>query len=732
MIKKLVYFVSFFLLFNLTSGAQESENSEIHKWLDVTKIFGIEPVGIQWHSSGDFCAFLWNESGDDSREIYIYYPSGNKREKLTDTVEIEIQNRLPDESSAEKLKSRSKMRTQGISEFVFHPKTKQIYFVYDRDIYKISINDKKPERVTRTVEEESCIKISPDGKWLSFVRGNNIWLLGLEGGSEIQLTDTGSDTMINGRAVYPKPILPEEKSAYEWNGISSGLAFITTDISPLTNRSGINSFYKSLNESLVPNILSPIPRYKVSTVFLRDYKISQLKTGDYGESYIRKILWRPVSLDLLILQEDRKFKKVGYYIVNTYSAESKLIFEEKDEKAVNPENRFVAFSQDGAVLYLTSEEDGWNHLYSLGVKTEEKRQLTKGNWEITGLEGVDEKNNIYITTTRIRPNQRHLEKVSPDTGLIEQVTFVEGCHSCVPSPSFSDALDFFKGNFVSGDLYYFAFNRPYQRSRITSPPVPNYNDLPISEPRYITFKNHKDGGLIFARMWSPKHPGADASPAIIMLKDEYSQPAVLRSFFKKDIRPNLLTAKGYYVLELDQRGTSGYGKKWRTDNYMRAGENDAEDILSGAEYLASQQEIDPNRIGLIGTGYGAYLALWLTGKDHGPFKTIVAANPMVLWNMYDTRFMQSVFGDPTDENRSYKNFELNSFTNDFNHDLLIILNSDINSESAVYTNQYFKQMLSDGARFELRYTDNDTTSPTWLEDKYKFIEEIQNYLGENL
>jgi dipeptidyl-peptidase-4 len=732
MIKKLWFLVFFISLFHLAAMSQEMDKSEIRKWLDESQIFGIEPIELTWHSSGDVCAFLWNESGQNYLDIYIYYPSGNKRERLTDSVELEIQNRLLNEDRSEKMKPKSEIKTAGISEFVFHPKKKQIYFLYGEDIYKIDINDKKPERVTRTVEEESCIKISPDGKWLSFVRTNNIWILGIEGGNEFQLTDTGSETIINGRTVYPVPGLPGEKAAYEWNGISSGLAFITTDISPVSTQMGAQRFYKALKESLIPNPFSPIPKYEVNTVFLRNFKNTKINTGEHGEYYIRKIQWRPVSLDLLVLYEDRKCKRVAYYLVNTFSGQNKLIFEEQDPKAVNLDNRFTAFSQNGTTLYLTSEEDGWNHLYSLGIKSPEKRQLTKGEWEITGIEGVDNKNNIYVTTTRIRPNQRHLEKVSPDTGLIEQVTFVEGCHKCLPSPSFSDALDFFKGNFISGDLYYFAFNRPYQRNRITSPPIPNYNNLIINEPRYVTFNNRKDGGLIFARIWSPANFNGEASPAVILLKDEYSQPSVLRSLFKKDVSPNILTGRGYYVLELDQRGTSGYGKKWRTDNYMRDQELDIEDIISGCEYLASLKEIDAKRIGVLGSGYGAYLTSLLMMKNQGPFRIAVAINPLLSWEKYDTRFVESVFGNPSTENDAYKNFELSKDAEDINSKLLIILKSDRNNDRSILINQYFQQMLSKGAHFDIKYFPAEKTSDDRLEERYRFVEEILNYLHENL
>lgn len=191
MIKKLWFSIFFVTLFHLAAISQETDESEIRKWLDESQIFGIEPIELKWHNNGDVCAFLWNEDGQSYLDIYIYYPSSNKRERLTDSVELEIQNRLLDEDRSDKTKTKSEIKTYGIAEFVFHPKKKLIYFLYDKDIYRVDLDDKKPERITRTVEEESCIKISPDGKWLSFVRANNIWILGIDGAYEIQLTDTG-------------------------------------------------------------------------------------------------------------------------------------------------------------------------------------------------------------------------------------------------------------------------------------------------------------------------------------------------------------------------------------------------------------------------------------------------------------------------------------------------------------------------------------------------------------
>lgn len=730
--KKIIIAVCFLAIIQSSPFSQQSENKTLEKWVDTARTFSKDPVDIKWHNSGDLLAFLWNENGDNFYDIYSFNPSDKKRERLTDSIALEMKRRYPDDTEQKSIAQTSGIKTAGITEFVWHPKNKDVYFIFAGDIYRLSTEDKKVTQVIRTVAQESCIKLSPDGKWISFIRANDIWVLGLENGSEIQLTDTGSDFIINGRFVYPKWKTPEQKPAYEWNSLSSAIAFITTDISQAAPGFNADKFYQGLADSSIPNPFTPIPKYKVSAVFLHNFKTVQLTPETNTDKYITKILWRPVSLDLLILQEDRTIKKVSYLLVNTFTADSRLLLTEENPQSVNTENRFVLFSKEGTTLYYTSEEDGWNHLYSLNIKNTEKRKITNGEWEITALQGIDNKKNIYLTTTRIRPNQRHLEVVSADSGIIEQITYIEGCHRCILSPSFTEAAEFFESNFIAGDMFYFAFNRPYNRFRITSPDDQAFSGLLINEPRYITINSIKDDGRIYARLWQPTNNIEEPSPAIILIKNSYSMPTVLRTLDKKDIFSQIFTEQGYYILELDHRGTSGYGKKWRTDNYERNGELDRWDIMSGLEYLESQPFIDHNRIGLMGSGYGAYLTLQLISKNNASFRAALAFNPLLLWEKYDTRFVESVFGHPSMDNNAYKNFEITSNISDLNSKLLVLINSDRSNDRQILLNQYFIKLLEDSASFDLRYFSEDKLNEKNYDERIRIISEILAFFKEKL
>lgn len=729
--KKYLFILACFLLvLHLGAVSQETTESSLEAWIDTAKTFGIDPIDIKWHISGDMFAFLWNDSGADFYDIFTFIPSNKKLEKTIDSIDLEISKRFPDEKKENAIRHRNEVRTSGITEYTWHPAKKEVFFIFNADILKIDVEDKIVAQVTRTVDAESCIKISPDGKWLSFIRSNNIWLLNLEGGSEIQLTDTGSELLINGKYIYPPSQDPGVKPAYEWNSLSSAIAFITTDISQAAPGFSAEKFFQGLGEASLPNPFTPIPRYEVNSIFLNNYKIQKMKLPQGNDYYIRKIIWRPVSFDLLVWQEDRKMKEASFYLANAFNSETRLLMTERDAQTINPHYRFAAFSKNGTKLFFTSEEDGWNHLYSFDIKNSQKQQITKGEWEITGLQGLDEKNNIFVTTTRIRPNQRHLEMIMNDSGAIEQLTFQEGCHRCYPSPSFSDAADLYEGNFIAGDMYHFVFNRPYQRHRITSPPKDRFSGLMINEPKYITIDNMRDGGRIFSRIWQPTTNTNERAPAIILLKNDYSSPTILRSLDKKDLMPQILSEHGYYVLELDTRGTLGYGKNWRTSNYMRKNELDVLDVLSCAEYLSSEPYIDPDRIGLMGSGYGAYLAIILMSKYSSSFRVGIAIDPLVFWEKYDTRFVESVLGNPTVENKIYSDFEISKYIGDIKSKLLLMIDSSRTRERSILVNQYFSRLLESEASFELRYFLKENKDNN--EEKIRITKDILAYLTENL
>jgi dipeptidyl-peptidase-4 len=461
MVKKLIMIFS--LLIICCYLPAETMNWTIEKWQQIPNILGTVPRAVQWSADGETAAFLWNNEGYEILDIYLYYPYKKKLVKLTDVVTLNTTTDIQSDRNAAQIKERMRIEGSGITSYVWHPDSNNIYFPYKGDVYRINIEEGTTTGITRTAAEELDPKISPDGKWLSFIRANDIWLLDLKKGNEIQLTTTGSETILNGIGDYIALEELERYSSYFWSPRSDAILYVSADTSPVRELiiPDYRGDYVKYVKQRRPRAGEPNAVQKVYTVSLNDPQpvLLDLLAQD-DEYYVTRLRWSPDASTVLILKESRDLKKVDFILSSPASSQSKILYTETDQKWVNIRNQFTLFSKDSKAIYFTSEKSGFNHLYSLDIESGTEQMLTQGKWEITEINGIDKDDGIYFTSTRISPSQRHLDLYDTEDNRIIQKTFVEGWHSCNLSPNFNDVVEIYSSNILPGELYHFSLSEP--------------------------------------------------------------------------------------------------------------------------------------------------------------------------------------------------------------------------------------------------------------------------------
>ena len=702
--KKVLWFSLSVLLAFSAFGIGDSNKWSIDKWQQKPSILGTQPRAVKWSHDSEYCAFLWDSDGYDIYDIFAYSVRKNSFKRLTDVSELKAGSSPRQEKKQSEIKERMRVHGGGISSYVWHPKKNDIYFPFMGDIFKVSVDKGNVERITRTAAEELDPKISPSGEWLSFVRSNDLWLLNLTKGGEIQLTDSGSETILNGVSDYISLEELGRYSAYEWGPIGNAIAYVTADVSPVRKLTipDYRGKYVSVKEQRRPRAGGANPEYTVNVVFIRDGKKIKIDIGDEKDFYITGLLWDPVGRYLLVLKESRDLKTVYFYQADSLTGEAEIINIEKDIKWVNIHNQFFRFSSDGDRLYYTSEREGWNHLYELNLNNRTEKKLTKGNWEITDINYIDRSNNIYFTSTRISPHQRHLEKLIIKTSKIEQLTYVEGWHECMVSPDGESAVELYQNNDKPGDLYYFKMNSSYKRTRITYSQNEEFDEMMINEPAFLTMKSRADGKMIFARMWRPERPEPRYRyPAVITIHGGGYSQSVRRAWRYTDIFHSILTNRGFIVLDIDYRGSFGYGREWRTDVYKRVGDIDLEDIMTGVEYLKSLPYVNSDRIGVWGWSYGGFLTCMAMFKKGKHFKAGVAVAPVCRWENYDSHYTEERFGKPQENRVIYRRGSPISYAKNLNGNLLLIhgvIDDNVHFQDTV---QLAEELINRNKKFDI-------------------------------
>jgi dipeptidyl aminopeptidase/acylaminoacyl peptidase len=321
----------------------------------------------------------------------------------------------------------------------------------------------------------------------------------------------------------------------------------------------------------------------------------------------------------------------------------------------------IEFLPDNKRVSFLSERDGWMHLYTLDVSTEgaKPKQLTSGKWEITSSELARDGKKFYITSTEEHPGERHLYTVPIDGGARVKVTSMVGSNQSEVSPDESTLGLVYSYSTKPPEVFVMP-NTPGAAARqVTTTPVEAFRSFKWIDPKVITFKA-RDGVDVYARLFTPEMIGAkrDASrPGVVFVHGAgYAQNAhkYWASYFREYMFHNLLASRGYVVLDVDYRASSGYGRDWRTAIYRHMGGKDLEDIVDGAKYLTTAEKVDPRRIGVYGGSYGGFITLMAMFTTPDVFAAGAALRPVTDWAHYNHGYTSNILNLPQKDAEAYR------------------------------------------------------------------------------
>ncbi|MEO5896272.1 MAG: alpha/beta fold hydrolase [Vicinamibacterales bacterium] len=321
----------------------------------------------------------------------------------------------------------------------------------------------------------------------------------------------------------------------------------------------------------------------------------------------------------------------------------------------------VEFLPDNKRVWFLSERDGWMHLYTLDVSAEnaKAKQLTTGKWEVTGTEVARDGKKFYLTTTENHPGERHLYTVPIDGGQRTQITRMTGSNEATVSPDQSTLGVIYSYSTKPPEVFLMA-NRPgADAKQVTTTPSVGWRAFNWIDPKVITYKA-RDGVDVYARLFTPEMIGArrdPTRPAVVFVHGAgYLQNAhkYWSTYFREYMFHNLLASRGYVVLDVDYRASSGYGRDWRTAIYRHMGGTDLEDIVDGAKYLTAKENVNPRRIGVYGGSYGGFITLMALFTTPDVFAAGAALRPVTDWAHYNHGYTSSILNIPQKDAEAYR------------------------------------------------------------------------------
>ncbi len=569
-------------------GSIRGEELTLEKLYPDVPLIGVPPSNVAWSLDESCCAFLWNSESKRIKNLYYFSPeSGEKPKQLT---------------SFEK---------EGIAGFCWGGTDKEIFFLKGTTVFSLDVDDLSIKEIWNSKKRMRSLSLSPDSMYLSYLQGRNLWLHDLKTSSALQLTEFDPEH--------------EGISGYSWSPDSEHILFYYQDYTGV-RQVGIPVFGKE--DVRIRKVPRPFPgdpavNTKIGVVDIAQGEIDWIpREFDNLLSYS----WSPSGKKILLEGSTQDASKRSIYVCD---ADNMVL-----DEAFLEESPLFTFSWlwsshwlDDDRIVLTSDRSGFCHLYFLDLKSKQLAQLTSGEWEVLDLfpaRGGD----IYFIANKLRPEDRGLYKVQQGIGKIKRLGNRDGVYRPYFSRSGKNICVLFSDDLTPFDLYFILDDELRQ---ITESPLPEFKKYSWVETQYLDIPGGKDGSRIRVKMMFP--PDFDRNkkyPAII--GSVYSN-AVLNQWGGRDSHPTwgldqyLVQVEKYVLMNVDIRGSLGYGRKFREDMLKGYGVVDIQDLDAAALYLKSLPYIMPDKIGIWGSSYGGLLTLISMFKNPGIFACGIAGAP---------------------------------------------------------------------------------------------------------
>ncbi len=499
-------------------------------------------------------------------------------------------------------------------------------------------------------------KISPDGKFVSFLRDHDIWLVSTADGKERAFTTGGSEQIRKGELdwVYPEEL--DIYSAYWWAPDSSAIAYLQLDERQVTQFPLVDfeSYTGEAETQRYPVAGGSNPVVRVLVGSLSGGAPRVMDTGTETDIYIPRVNWLPDSKHLAIQRLNREQTVLDLLLADATSGKSSTLLSEKDPYWVNVSDD-LRFFKDGKRFLWSSERTGYRHLYLYSLAGKQLLQLTKGDWEVSHVDSIDEaKGVVYFAATEKSPVERHLYRVGLDGSGFARITKEDGTHSISLSPTAGLFVDTFSNSATPPrqDLYRIDGTKAATLNENKVEELAQYHLSPVE---FTTVKS-RDGVLLNCFLIKPPHfDPAKKFPVIVYTYGGPHAQVVLNAWEgPTQLWHEMMAQKGYIIFALDNRGSAGRGHVFEESIHHRFGVQELSDQRDGVAWLQQQPWVDAQRIGIWGWSYGGHMTLHAMFEAADLFKVGFAGGPVTDWHYYDSIYTERYMGLPQNNPAGYK------------------------------------------------------------------------------
>ncbi len=566
--------------------------------------------------------------------------------------------------------------------------------------------------------------LSPNGRYIAFAKGNNLYLHKLDFGTEVAVTNDANPEIINGVADW---LYEEEFGAtcmFAFSPDSKQLAFVRlneTQVPTFSWQEFLGYPYPPEESLRYPKAGTPNAQVSVCVYDIQNKTIRTMQTHDADDDvYIPRLRWTNPTCDgktetpaeLAVLRLNRDQTRMDVLLCNSRSTVSRLLYKEESQDFFMDYSLFDQWQwlSDNRVI-IVSEKSGWRAAYLYSAQGILQKQLTIDGTDLTDIYGFDEPTQTLYYQAATTPQTRQGYMLSLKKGTPVCLTTGEGTHNLSFSADFRKMIDNYQSINQPNTYTLYALSKDGGKRTLkvledNADIARDWVALAIPEKEFFSFTTER-GDQLNGWMILPKNFDKTKKYPVMMM--QYSGPQsqrVLNQWSKRF--EYYLANQGYIVACVDARGTDCRGRQFRNASYMQLGQVEAYDQISAARYMQSLPYVDADRLCMCGWSYGGFQTITTMSQPDSPFRCGIAIAPVTDWRLYDSAYTERYMRRPQVNEKGYNFSNLTDKGELLNGKLLIVHGLADDNVHAQNTLLYIESLVQAGKQFEMQlYTDDN-------------------------
>ncbi len=503
---------------------------------------------------------------------------------------------------------------------------------------------------------------SPDGKWVAYTRGNNLFAKELPSGKEIQFTRDGSENVYSGYAawLYYEEILGRAShyKAFWWSPDSKHIVFMRFDetsvpIFPIYNSEGLHGL---LEQQHYPKAGDPNPAVRIGLVSVDHPDPVWADFPEKDDQYFGTPIWAPDGNAVWIQWMPRRQNNLIIYAVNPGDGSKKTLYEERQDTWIDLDldDRIEILSGSKGFI-LKSDKTGWMHLYYHKMDGSLINPITSGDFTVTELVKVDENSKTVFFKARKENSARiDLYKVGLDGKGMTRLTFGEYYHEPNLSPNGKYFITTYS-NITTPPKMALVDNKGKLIRELGDGKGTQFSDYALSKTELVRVKS-SDGifelpmSIIYPLHFDP----AKKYPVVINIYGGPNAGTVYDIWSRQFLNAQWWAKEGLIQVSMDNRSSGHFGKKGMNYIFRQLGKYETEDYMDCGRWLRAKSFVDSSKIFIAGGSFGGYMTCMALTYGADVFNYGIASSSVTDWSLYDTHYTERYMERPQDNENGYK------------------------------------------------------------------------------